>query len=85
MNAVIPDSYNGTSLCYYTEVNSSGAYTQTDSYADAVARLLRQLDLDSDGRVDILFDETMINFELARAGGVRSLWGPVTAKLVLWM
>lgn len=85
MYSPIPSTYNGSQLCYYTNVNSTGAYPATDSYADAVARLLKNLDLDSDGRVDILFDETMIEFELARAGGVRSLWGPLKAKLVLWM
>ncbi|MFH1788125.1 MAG: VWA domain-containing protein [Candidatus Altiarchaeota archaeon] len=85
MYSPIPSTYNESQNCYYTSGNSTGAYPGGDSYADAVARLLRNLDLDGDGRVDILFDETMIEFELARAGGVRSLWGPLKAKLVMWM
>ncbi len=85
MHAPIPTSYNGTELCYYTSINSTGVYPPEDSYSDSVVRLLKQLDVDSDGRVDVVFDQSMIEFEFGRTGGVQSLWGPIKAKLILWM
>ena len=56
-----------------------------DALDDAVYRLLRQLDLEDDGTVDVIFDPNKVRFELTRAGGVQSLWGPVKFKLIVWM
>ena len=81
--APIPSSYTGTGECFYTAANIS--YIGNDAMNDAVYRLLNQLDLDDDGRVDLLFDPDMIKFEVSRAGGVQSLWGPAKFKLIVWM
>ncbi len=81
--ASIPASYNGSFNCSYTSSNIS--YNRDDALADSVYRLLDQLDLDDDGRVDLLFDPNMIDFEVSRAGGVQSLWGPANFKLIVWM
>lgn len=83
MGAVVPSNYGGNESCYFT--NSTTSYNEDDALADAVYRLLDQLDLDDNGRVDVLFDQDMIGFELGRAGGVQSLWGPVRFILALWI
>jgi hypothetical protein len=83
MNAIIPETYNGTKQCYYTSTNMTSS--STDTIDDSVYRLMRHLDIDRDGRVDVLFDPARVGFETSRAGGVKSLWGPAKFKLILWM
>jgi hypothetical protein len=56
-----------------------------DAINDAIYRLLDGLDANNDGVVDVKFDPTMVEFSFSQAGGVRSLWGPINIKLVVWM
>lgn len=79
----IPAGYVGSKNCSYTS-SLIGGY-ENDSINDAVYRLLSGLDLDDDGMVDILIDPSLIEFKTMSTGGVRSLWGPVAVKLVVWM
>ncbi|MFH1054739.1 MAG: hypothetical protein V1744_01460 [Candidatus Altiarchaeota archaeon] len=79
----IPASYAGNDTCNYTSY--SIAYAKDDAMKDAVYRLFYELDFDKDGEVDLLFDQTMIDFEIGQAGGVQSLWGPARFKLVVWI
>jgi hypothetical protein len=58
---------------------------EVDAISDAAYRLMNQLDLDDDGRVDLIFDPDMINFEISEASGVQSLWGPAQFKLIVWV
>lgn len=84
----IPSTYNGSKGCVYSPINftlGDGAYDGEDAVADAVHRLLTDLDMEDDGMVDVVFDPSMVDFELTRAGGVQSLWGPVKFKLIIWM
>lgn len=80
---MIPDDYNGTKECYYTPENIS--YNENDAIDDAIFRLLQKLDANGNRKIDIKFDSSMIEFSFSRAGGVRSLWGPITIKLIIWM
>ncbi len=79
----IPDYYNGDKKCYYTPENIS--YDENDAIDDAIFRLLQRLDSNKNRKIDIKFDSSMIEFDFSRAGGVRSLWGPITMKLIVWM
>ncbi|MFH0861855.1 MAG: vWA domain-containing protein [Candidatus Altiarchaeota archaeon] len=79
----LPSSYNGSESCYFT--NASIDYADDDAMNDAIYRLLVQLDLDRNGKVDLLFDPAMIEFELSQASGIQSLWGPAKFKLIVWM
>ncbi|MBD3260278.1 MAG: VWA domain-containing protein [Candidatus Altiarchaeales archaeon] len=81
--AKIPASYGGEGVCNYTSQNIF--YNQSDAMSDAVFRLFEKLDYNDNQKVDIVFDPEMMEFEYSRAGGIRSLWGPVGVKLVLWM
>jgi hypothetical protein len=83
MTTTIPTTYNGTKQCYYTSSNvTTGTY---DSMDNAVYRLMNHLDIDKNGRVNVIFDSSSVNFEIGRAGGVKSLWGPTKFRLILWM
>jgi hypothetical protein len=79
----IPSIYNGTQGCTYIPGNIS--YDMDDAIDDSVYRLLTKLDLEDDGEVDVVFDPNNVDFDLGRAGGVQSLWGPVKFKLIVWM
>jgi len=81
-NVRIPTSYPGNAECNYT--SSSITYPSDDAMSDAVFRLFQSLDLDDDGRVDIKFNPQSVEFETANVGGVKSLWGPVVIKLIIW-
>ncbi len=82
-DTAIPITYAGVNNCSYT--NSSIDYYESDAINDAVYRLLEGLDLDKDGRVDVIFDPAAVEFKTSSTGGVRSLWGPVAIKLIVWM
>jgi len=78
----IPGSYNGTMHCYYMGNNIT--YDNTDAIDDAAYRLFRLFDFNSDGRLDILIDQNSLIFDLSQSGSIRSLWGPIIIKLILW-
>jgi hypothetical protein len=82
-NTVIPAGYDGDSECEYS--SDRIVHDGDDALSDAVHRLLSHLDIDGDGRVDLLFDFDMIGFETSQAGGVQSLWGPAKFKLIVWI
>ncbi len=83
LSAKIPETYNGTKTCSYTINNIT--YSTSDAIDDAMYRLLRKLDSNNNNKMDIKFDSDMIEFDFSRSGGVRSLWGPIIIKLILWM
>ncbi len=82
-DTAVPSSYAGNKNCSYMNASISGY--ENDSINDAVFRLLLGLDLDNDGRLETIFDPSSIEFKSTSTGGVRSLWGPVAVKLVVWM
>ncbi|MBN2250891.1 MAG: VWA domain-containing protein [Candidatus Altiarchaeota archaeon] len=79
----IPDDYNGTKQCMYSQGNIS--YDANDAVDDSIYRLLQRLDSNVNDKIDIKFDSDMIEFDFSRAGGVRSLWGPIVIKLIVWI
>jgi hypothetical protein len=79
----IPGDYNGTKTCSYAPGNIS--YNLDDAVDDSIYRLVSELDSNGNGRIDIKFDSSMIEFDFSRAGGVKSLWGPISMKLIIWM
>ena len=80
----IPYDYAGGWSCSYTSAGIS--YSNQSAVSDAAYRLFRQLDVSpTDGRLDVKFDPEHMKTESTIVGGVRSLWGPLEVKLVLWM
>ena len=85
-NETIPSTYTGNKTCFYTASNHArGTNITNDAINDAIYRLLDGLDATNDGVVDVKFNPTMVEFAFSQAGGVRSLWGPINIKLVVWM
>ena len=86
LNQNIPSTYTGNKTCFYTSSNHGrGTNVSSDAVNDAIYRLLDGLDAANDGVVDVRFDPSMVEFAFSQAGGVRSLWGPINVKLVIWM
>ena len=83
-NLAIPSDYSGASVCHYVPGNMTTA-TEDDAANDAVLRVLQKLDLDGDGELDIKFDPNQVEIDSTRVGGVKSLYGPVQFKLVVWI
>lgn len=83
LEAKIPSDYLGDENCSYTTENIS--YNHQDAIDDAIYRLLKKLDSNENKKLDVKFDSDMIEFQFSQAGGVRSLWGPITLKLILWV
>lgn len=77
-----PYGYSGPQRCSYNSTNVS--YNKESAVDDAVYRLFSQLDEDQDHRLDVKFDPNSIVIDTKSIGGVRSLWGPVRLKLILW-
>jgi hypothetical protein len=83
LDGPIPSTYSGIDTCEYSSSSHDGGYE--DAVKDATYRLLRSLDWEGDGRLDIKFDAAQIGMETTSIGGVRSLWGPAKLKLELWL
>jgi hypothetical protein len=80
----IPSEYTGIENCNYT--STSIAYNNRSSISDAAYRLFKQMDVyPTDGRLDVKFDPDHVKADASPVGGIRSLWGPVEVKLVVWM
>jgi len=83
VNVTIPYDYTGSKKCNYANANIT--IDEEDAINYAVYKLLDQLDIDDDGRVDILFDFDDMEIKTIPTANVRSLWGPVEIKLVTWL
>lgn len=79
----IPSDYDGNATCTYPDSNFT--INNMDALNDAVYRVMAKLDLDKDGLLDIKFDASQIEIDSSRVGGIRSLYGPVQFKLVVWL
>ncbi|MBN2250600.1 MAG: hypothetical protein JW724_00815 [Candidatus Altiarchaeota archaeon] len=80
----IPSDYEGIKDCEYS--SSSIVYDNESAIDDAVYRLLLKLDNPpQNGRIDKKFTEDDVIVDVSVVGGVRSMWGPVEVKLVMWM
>lgn len=79
----VPSDYSGGMKCNYT--NSSIYYDNESAVQDAAFRLFSQLDvMPRDGRLEIKLNPDSVISDAKVVGGVRSLWGPVRIKLIVW-
>ncbi|RLC75416.1 MAG: hypothetical protein DRJ03_30300 [Chloroflexi bacterium] len=82
-NLLVPSEYTGPKNCNYT--NTSIIYDNQSSVDVVTYRLFSQLDTTPrDGRLDVKLNSKDIAIETTTVGGVRSLWGPIRVKLILW-
>jgi len=79
----IPQNYEGTKQCNYTNVSIGGFDTQS-TYDDAVIQLLRSLDFDNDGRTLINIEEENLEINVILVTGLPYQWGPSIAQARFW-
>lgn len=68
----VPWNYTGTNYCYYN--NSRIEYNENDAIQDSTYSLLKELDLDSDGKVDIKFSEQDLEISSSQIVGIPFSW-----------
>jgi hypothetical protein len=78
----VPLDYAGSKLCSYTSSNIS--YDGQDGTDVAVYNLLRGLDFDLNGRINIDVSEQDLQIESIFVEQVPSLWGPTIAEVRVW-
>jgi hypothetical protein len=76
----IPSGYSGSQVCSF----NPPSYDANDAVDDAVYRLLGNLDLDGDGKLDVKFSEDSLDIKSFTMTGVPSLWGPTIAEVRAW-
>ncbi|MBU1988059.1 MAG: VWA domain-containing protein, partial [Nanoarchaeota archaeon] len=69
MEVTIPSSYVDGSVCVYNET-SHDLQDWNDAYNSAVWELLSNLDLDSDGKIDLIFTEQQLEISLSETSGI---------------
>lgn len=77
-----PLEYIGSDECNYTSTGSN--YKESDAYDVAVFAILRQLDFEDNGKVDVDFDENDLIIDYVTITNVPSLWGPAIVELRIW-
>jgi hypothetical protein len=92
-----PYTYTGPLKCSYnSSTYLARKYDNQSAVNEAVYGLFRNLDKqpvnnpfptlhDGDGKLDVKFNPNDVAIDTNTIGGVRSLWGPVRIKLILWM
>ena len=76
----IPDGYNGTNRCYY----SNASYNPEDTYQVVAYSLLSKLDFDNNGKVYVNFDENDIRLSSIITTNIPYLWGPTLIEVRAW-
>jgi hypothetical protein len=68
----IPGNYSGSNSCVYSP--ASTIYDSNDALQTAAYNLLRQLDLDLDGRIDFIFNQNEITIDTTDVQGIPFPW-----------
>ena len=76
MSVTIPSSFNGADQCLYNSSygNNGLIFNQNDAHQLAVLYLLRNLDLDSNGKIDFSFEERDLAISLEEVTGIPFTW-----------
>ncbi len=69
----IPESFSGGDQCFYTSALVN-IFNDNDAYQLAVLSLLRNIDLDSNGKVDFSFEERDLAISLEEVTGIPFTW-----------
>jgi|SRR3989344_3166814 len=77
LNVSVPSSYDGNDKCVYNATRHSildSIYNSNDAFQVAVFYLLEDIDLDSNGKIDIVFNEQQLQISLSEIEGVPVIW-----------
>jgi hypothetical protein len=78
----IPSSYSGIDVCFYNSANIS--YKQYDAYDVSVYNILRSLDFDGNGLVDVNLNTEDLEVIVTTIDAVPYLWGPSIIEARVW-
>jgi hypothetical protein len=78
----IPSSYSGINQCFYNSTNIS--YNIYDAYDVSVFNILRSLDFDSNGLVDVNLNAEDLEVIVTTIDSVPYLWGPSIIEARVW-
>ena len=73
IQANIPLSYSGSGTCYYNSTGF-GVSNENDALQIAVLNLLKELDTDSDNKIDVLFSEQDLEITTNQIVGIPFAW-----------
>jgi hypothetical protein len=70
LNTMVPPGYTGTDNCYYNETSFEEVGYGHDAYQVAVFSLLKDLDLDGNGKVDVVFTSQGLDVSVDTLTGI---------------
>lgn len=76
----VPKGYSGPEECFFSPPD----YTPDDAMDDAIFRLLKVLDFDGNGLLDVKFEADDLGVGISSLSSVPSLWGPAVADVRVW-
>ena len=68
----IPSNYNGTDICYYT--SSKKSYNTNDAFQVAAYNLLKQLDVDTNNKIDVELNSQSLQISQSEVSGIPYRW-----------
>lgn len=81
-NLNVPPNYNGVKKCSYN--STSFSYDANDTYDDAMFKLMSNLDLDNDGKIDVNLINNNLVVNAISVQRVPYPWGPAIAEVRVW-
>jgi len=76
----VPAEYSGTDVCNFR----TASFDSDDAIDVAVYNILKQLDLDKDGVLDININQQSLSIQTVLISRVPSMWGPAMIEARVW-
>ncbi len=76
----VPAGYNGSKSCYF----ANASFDNNDALDVSAFSLFQKLDVDNNGKINVILSQENINMDTAVIKGVPSLWGPVVMEARAW-
>lgn len=74
INVSVPETYSGVDQCFYNSVTLGLVANENDALQIAVLNLLKELDLDLDGKIDVEFNEQDLQISVNEITGIPFTW-----------
>ncbi|MBI5803864.1 VWA domain-containing protein [Candidatus Pacearchaeota archaeon] len=74
IEVIIPENYSDGNQCTYLEGSTGEVANENDAYEIAVRNLLRDLDFDSNGKIDVKFSEQELKVSTDEVVGIPFTW-----------
>lgn len=78
----VPQNYSGPNTCYY-QPGRELVYNDNDAIELAVFNMLKLLDIDSNGKIDIRLEENNLQLSITQISGIPYSWS-TEVKIIRW-